>query len=184
MATLAQLPRKKFTREEVNRMLETDIFAGQRFELIDGELIDKMGQGPNHAWAIHRLMSILAEFFGLRRVLVQAPVEAGPKDRKWSQPEPDIAVLASGDINFRGRHPEASELSLAVEVADSSLRQDAVRKRDMYAHAGVPEYWVLDVDGRQLLVFRGLANDAYAEQLTLSETDLMPHVGKPVSELL
>jgi Uma2 family endonuclease len=56
MATLAQLPHKKFTRDEVNRLLETDIFAGQRFELIDGELIDKMGQGPRHANAIQLLM--------------------------------------------------------------------------------------------------------------------------------
>jgi Uma2 family endonuclease len=191
MATLVQppvtseptLPRKKWTREEINRLLETDIFAGQRFELIDGELIDKMGQGPRHAQAIQQLMELLAAAFGVSRVRGQLPIEAGPKDQKWSQPEPDLAVL-SAPGKFKTRHPNGSELSLAVEVADTSIRQDFYRKRDMYAHAGVPEYWVLDVDTRRLFVFRDLQNDAYTEALTLSETDALPHLNASVSALL
>jgi Uma2 family endonuclease len=191
MATLVQppvtgepsLPRKKWTREEVNRLLETDIFAGQRFELIDGELIDKMGQGPRHASAIQQLMVLLAAAFGLKNIRIQLPIEAGPKDQKWSQPEPDLAVQAAPG-RFPTRHPNGNEISLAVEVADSSLRQDSFRKRDLYAHAGVPEYWVLDVDSRRLFVFRRLNNDAYTEALTLAETDAVPHLSVPVSELL
>lgn len=184
MATLLKpLPQGKITREEVNRLLESGYFDGQRYELIDGELLDKMGQGPRHANAIQTLMVLLVEVFGVRRVLVQAPIEAGPRDQKWSQPEPDAAVIVA-PRRPADRHPNGNELSLAVEVADSSLRRDSVRKRDIYAHAGVPEYWVLDIDGRQLLVFRNLQNDAYTESLTLSETDLLPHIGKPVAELL
>jgi Uma2 family endonuclease len=75
-------------------------------------------------------------------------------------------------------------LAIAVEVADSSLRQDSVRKRDMYAHAGVPEYWVVDLDGGKLLVFRGLADGFYTEQLILTATDIIPHTDKPVVNLL
>jgi Uma2 family endonuclease len=184
MASLLQpLPQGKITREEVNRLLETGYFVGQRFELIDGELINKMGQGPRHANSIHLLMVFLSRAFGIERLLVQAPIEAGPKDQKWSQPEPDLAVLAHKG-RFPSRHPEGTELALAVEVADSSLRRDSVRKRDMYAHAGVPEYWVLDLDGRQLLVFRGLQGEAYGEQLTLGEADTVPHIGKTVADLL
>src|SRR5262245_34241147 len=109
MASLA-LPHKKFTRDEVNRMLETDIFAGQRFDLIDGELIDKMGQGPRHANGVRLVMMLLARAFGIERIIVQAPIEAGPRDREWSQPEPDVAVLASQG-RFPSRHPEGTELS-------------------------------------------------------------------------
>ncbi|MEI9812471.1 MAG: Uma2 family endonuclease [Acidobacteriota bacterium] len=184
MATLLQtLPQGKITREEVNRLLESGYFDGQRFELIDGELINKMGQGPRHANAIQLLLEMLVEVFGVRRTLVQAPIEAGPRDQRWSQPEPDISVIAAAR-RPADRHPNGAELLLAIEVADSSLRQDSVRKRDMYAHAGVPEYWVLDIDGRQLLVFRNLENETYTEQLTLSETDLAPHIEKPIAELL
>lgn len=178
------LPRKKFTREEVNCMLAQGFFTGQRFELIDGELIDKMGQGPRHATAIHLLMILLAKVFGLERVRGQLPMEAGPRDRKWSQPEPDLAVLLKENIDLKNRHPEGNELSLVVEIADSSVRHDANRKRDMYANAGVPEYWVLDLDSRRLLVFRNLQNNEYSESLTFTETELAPHIQKPVSELL
>jgi Uma2 family endonuclease len=177
------LPRKRFTREEVNRLLEEGFFDGQRFELIDGDLIDKMGQNPPHASAIRRLMVLLATTFGIERLMVQAPIEAGPRDRKWSQPEPDLAVLAAAS-DHSARHPDGHELSLAVEVADSSVRHDANRKRDMYAAAGVPEYWVLDLDSRRLLVFRNLQGTAYSESLVLTETEQIPHIEKPVSELL
>lgn len=192
MAALAQppvgidpsLPRKKWTREEVDRLLETGIFEGQRFELIDGELIDKMGQGPRHANAIRRINQLLSKFFGVERVQAQLPIEAGPRDRKWSQPEPDLAVLAASNWDFSARHPSGSELLLAVEVADASMRQDANRKRDMYAHAGILEYWVLDLEGRKLLVFRALQSGTYSESLILGEADSIPHLNISVSELL
>ncbi len=180
MATLAQPPsgidlslrRQKWTSEEINGLLESGYLDGQRFELIDGELIDKMGQGPRHASAIRRLQIQVVKTFGVERWLVQAPIEAGSGDQRWSQPEPDLAVLAVAG-SFPSRHPGGHELTLAVEVADSSLRQDSVRKRDMYAHVGIPEYRVLDLDGR-----------AYTESLTLGETEPVPHLKVSVAELL
>lgn len=196
MATLAQPPlsppagvdlslrRKKWTRDEINGLIQSGYFDGQRFELIDGELIDKMGQGPRHAGAIEVLLVLLAEKFGLRRIRVQMPLEAGLKDRKWSQPEPDLAVRAERSERSFTRHPDGNELVLAIEVADSSLRQDTLRKRDMYAHAGVPEYWVLDLDSRRLFVFRGLQGDVYTEPLTLDESSQVPHLNVSVAELL
>jgi Uma2 family endonuclease len=150
MATLAQLPHKKFTRDEVNRLLETDIFAGQRFELMDGELIDKIGQKPPHAYWVTELSAALGKAFGPRRIGTQLP----------------------------------HEVVLAVEVADTTMRHDTNRKRELYAHAGVREYWVLNVPDRKVLVFRNLQNNAYTESLTLSEADALPHIGKSVAEFL
>lgn len=178
------LPRKKFTREEVNRLLDDGFFVGERFELIDGDLIDKMGQKPPHANAIRKLTTLLMHTFGIERVLIQAPMEAGPRDRKWSQPEPHLAVLTDASIDLSACHPEGHELILAVEVADTSVLHDTNRKREIYANAGVPEYWVLDLNARRLLVFRNLQDGAYAESLALAETEIVPHIQKPVSELL
>jgi len=153
------LPRKRFTRPEVYEMLDTGIFAGQRFELIDGDLIDKMGQSPSHAWAIHTVMVVLMEVFGIELVDVQMPIEAGSADREHSEPEPDLTVLAARKPDFQYRHPNGHELALAVEVADTTLRHDALRKCDLYARAGVREYWVLDLNGRRLLVHRELSGE-------------------------
>lgn len=150
------LPRKRFTRSEVDQMLDSGIFAGQRFELIDGELIDKMGQKPPHASTIQRCMELLATIFGLARVRVQLPMEAGPADRERSVPEPDVAVLAETKPDFTRRHTSGRELILVIEVSDTTLRHDASQKRDLYARSGVLEYWVLDLKGRRLIVHLGL----------------------------
>jgi Uma2 family endonuclease len=151
------LPRKRFTRSEVNEMLNTGIFAGQRFELIDGDLIDKMGQNPSHANGVRRCKALLERIFPSELVDVQMPIEAGPADREYSEPEPDVAVLAEKKPDFDHRHPNGREIALLVQVADTTLRHDAIRKRDLYARAAVPEYWVLDLNGRRLIVHRELS---------------------------
>jgi Uma2 family endonuclease len=151
-AAVTQPPRKRFTRSEVDQMLDAGIFEGQRFELIDGDLIDKMGQKPPHAVAIMRCMAELIRVFGIELVRVQLPMEAGAPDRERSVPEPDLAVTVEDKPDFSSRHPNGDELSLIIEVADTTFRSDSITKRDIYARAGVPEYWVLDLNNRRLLV--------------------------------
>jgi Uma2 family endonuclease len=155
------LPRKRFTREEVELLAETGVFDGQRYELIDGDLIDKMGQKPPHASAIRKIVDWLVGFLGSPRVQVQLPIEASPKDRKRSLPEPDVSVVVERKPEFEVRHPFGDELLLVVEVADSSVRFDLSRKVALYAAAGVPEYWVFDLVGRRLVVHRQPEGSTY-----------------------
>ena len=168
----ADVPKRaRFTRQQVTRMMDTGVFVGQRFELIDGELIDKMGQNPPHASAIAAVAEILAELFSMRRVRVQLPIEVSGVDHDWSEPEPDVSVLGEGLTNkeFRSRHPNARDLALVVEIADTSAQYDSTRKRDLYARAGVSEYWVLDISRGVLHVYRNpSASGQFAETKTLS----------------
>jgi Uma2 family endonuclease len=175
------LRRKRFTRSEVDRVQELGIFDGQRCELIDGELIDKMGQNPPHAQAIRNLFSWLAAIFGLGRVQMQLPIEANSRDSDWSLPEPDIAVLAEADGEYGKRHPRGDELLLIVEVADTSLRQDLTKKRDLYARAMVGEYWVLDLQSRRLIVHRNPDHGEYQETTILTEDDLASCSGQTIA---
>lgn len=173
------LRRKRFTRREVDRMLELGIFDGQRCELIDGELIDKMGQNPPHAQAIRNLFTWLITFFAPRQLQMQLPVEVATGDSEWSLPEPDIAVLAETGGEYGKRHPRGDELLLVVEVADTSLRQDLTTKRDLYARAAVGEYWVLDLQSRRLIVHRSPRQGEYQETAILNEGDLVSCAGHP-----
>jgi Uma2 family endonuclease len=175
------LRRKRFTRSEVDRMQELGIFDGQRCELIDGELIDKMGQNPPHAQAIRNLFAWLAAIFGVGRVQMQLPIEASSRDSEWSLPEPDIAVLAETGGEYGKRHPRGDELLLIVEVADASLRQDLTKKRDLYARASAGEYWVLDLQSRRLIVHRNPADGEYRESAILNEDDLASISGHTVA---
>ena len=163
--------RKRFTREEVDRMLEMGLFAGQRFELLDGELIDKMGQNPPHFGMIVYIAEWLRSIFGFLRLRVQGPIEVGDKDRDYSEPEPDIAVTALPSDDILVRHPRGDELILVVEVSDSSFRGDVNFKRGLYARAGVPEYWVADRRRRRILVHRKPVDGVYTEIWTAGEGD-------------
>src|ERR1051325_11198506 len=95
------LPRKRFTREEVEHLTETGFFEGQRYELIDGDLFDKMGQNPPHAFTIRRLSAALSRIFSQVLLQIQLPIEVSGADRERSLPEPDLAVLAQDLPDYR-----------------------------------------------------------------------------------
>ena len=164
-------PRKRFTVHEVEQMLRAGLFADQRLELIDGDLIDKMGQNPRHAGAIRLVLAWLAQILEPDRISVQSPIQAGTPDRKWSLPEPDLAVLAEAKDDYHKRHPRGDEVLLVVEVSDTTVQHDSTTKRDLYARAGVREYWVLDVGARQLTVHRKLKDGKFLQVETWAETD-------------
>ena len=167
-------------------MLDAGLFAGQRFELIDGDLIDKMGQKPPHSYAIGLIHTRLVKIFGVERVQVQLPTEAAPAERERNLPEPDLSVLSEEKDDYRRRHPRSDELLLAVEVADTTVRYDATTKRDLYARACVPEYWVLDIPSRRLIVHRDLVQGKFEQIETVPESAAVSAGGMqiPVSELL
>lgn len=165
------LPRKRFTRTEVERLLATGIFDGRRYELIDGDLVDKMGQNPPHAYAIQLALRWLASFLEAGRIRVQLPMEASGEDREHSVPEPDLAVIAGQETDYQHRHPRGDELLLAVEVADSSAAFDLSRKAELYANSGVPEYWVLDLPRRQMVVHSQPQGSQYRRIQMYAEDD-------------
>src|SRR5262249_9434450 len=101
-------------------------------------------------------------------MMVQMPIGAGSMDRERSVPEPDIAVVTEVKESHKTRLVRGDELSLVIEVGDTSVRFDATVKRDLYARAGVPEYWVLDVPGGSLVVHRQLFDDRYSDVTILS----------------
>jgi len=183
-AAESDLRRIRFSRCDVERMLEAGILEGRRFELIEGELIDKMGQNPPHAGVIQFLLEWLAHLFGVQKVRVQLSLELFGPDRDGNTPEPDLAVVADAKSEYRRRHPRADETVLVVEVADTSLRQDLLTKRDIYARAGVPEYWVVSIPYRELIVHRGLDNGRYQEVTTLSGNDALSAASAPGKSIL
>jgi len=165
------IPRKRFTRGEVERLAEVGIFEGQRYELIDGDLIDKMGQKPLHATGIQLLMVALLRLFDGIQIRVQLPIEVSDADRERSVPEPDFAILGAYKSEYADRHPRGDELLLVIEVSDTTLSLDLKRKASLYAAAGVPEYWVLDVVRRSLIVHKHPEGAIYRLRQLLSDAD-------------
>jgi Uma2 family endonuclease len=172
------LPRKRFTREEVEKYIEAGFFDGQRFELIDGDLLDKMGQKPPHSAAIQLLLATLAKLLDIALIRIQLPIEVSGADRERSLPEPDVAVLAEPKPDYHKRHPRGDELLLVVEVSDTTASFDLTRKAALYAAAGVPEYWVLDLTRRILVVHRRPDGSTYRLLQLFSEADTVSMEGR------
>jgi len=125
------------------------LFRGQRVELIDGEIIQWSPQSPQHYSAIERVRRLLDEVFGDRYWdRAQGPVVEGD----YSEPEPDLCVVKGKLDDFASIHPTGG--SLFVEVSKTSLSYDRNKKQHLYALMGVPDYWVLDLVNRQLIVHR------------------------------
>jgi Uma2 family endonuclease len=150
--TLVLPERRLWTRREYERMAELGLFGPEdKVELIEGEIVAKMASMYTpHATAVILCDDALRQAFhgGQTHLRVQMPFAASDN----SEPEPGIAVVPGGLRAYEDSHP-ASAL-LLVEVADSSLSYDRVTKAALYARAGVPEYWILNLVDRLLEVHR------------------------------
>src|SRR6266699_1568078 len=164
-------PRKLWTRSEYDELYSSGLLNGQRLELIEGELIDKMGKRRPHVNSVALLLGWLVEVFGARLVIQESPIDVAPEDNPSSQPEPDLIVLKRDLSHFTSENPCPQDLQLVVEVADSTLGFDLTRKAALYARAGIVEYWVLDVAGRRIIVHRDPRGGRYASGVAYSANE-------------
>lgn len=182
-----ELPRHRWTRDDVQRMLETGLLdPSGRYELIEGELIDKMGQNERHVFVCIQIIKALLAIFGPDRVRPAAPVNVNTNN----DPEPDAAVVKGTlrDYLISGA-PRARDMELIVEVSDTTIDWDRGGKSEMYAQAGAAEYWVVDINARALIVFRQSGPAGYVEIRTFIETETVrplaaSHAGTLVADLL
>jgi Uma2 family endonuclease len=141
--------RRKFSKAEYYRMAEMGFFNGQRVELIDGEVVLMSPQEAGHATAVglvaDALQAVFSEGFTIR---VQQPLDLG----EVHEPEPDVAVVPGQRRDYATSHPKTAVL--IVEVALTSVDYDRNVKSSLYAKAGIPEYWLLNLRERRLEVFR------------------------------
>ena len=146
--------RKLWTRSEFDELYSSGLLNEQRLELIEGELIDKMGKKRPHGNSLRLLHRWLVGVFGWPLVGQEEPIDVAPEDNPTNEPEPDLIVSKRDLSSFTSENPRPEDLQLVVEVADSRLGFDLSTKAALYARAGILEYWVLDVPGRRLIVHR------------------------------
>jgi Uma2 family endonuclease len=179
--TVAQNPpRKRWTRSECEVIEATGLFDQERVELIDGELISKMGKKRPHVNAGTRLFAWLIRAFGDDYCNSEAPIDVAPEDNPTNEPVPDMIVLSRSSSEFRST-PQPKELQLVVEVADTSLAFDLTVKSALYARAGIVEYWVLDVSGRRIVVHRDQQDGRYRSIVAFGEQESVAPLAAPDS---
>ncbi len=153
--------RHRWTVETCCQLAELGFLEG-RFEVIDGEVVSKMGQKPSHRIAIILIMNWLLTQFAALNIQSEAPITLPDPDNIYTEPEPDVAVTREPTTAYTHRHPGPDDLLLIIEVSDSSIRTDLLVKARLYARAGIMEYWTLDLNARQLHIHRAPDNGQYA----------------------
>jgi Uma2 family endonuclease len=153
-------------RAEFERMVEQGLFVDERIELLQGALVEMSPQHPPHAGTIQRLTTLLAPALADRaEVRIQLPLAVSDD----SLPEPDVAVVAPGD--YRQAHPTTA--LLVIEVAETSLNKDRLIKAALYAAAGVPEYWIVDLPGSSIDVYVAPVQGRYTRRTAACSGDAL-----------
>lgn len=179
---------RRWTVADYHRMGEVGILhADERTELIAGQILFMAAKGTSHVLTL-RLLAIAFDdqlahqpFF----ISTQDPIQLDD----YSEPEPDLAIIRGTILDYADQHPQARDIVLIVEVADATLKYDTETKVQLYAQAGIADYWVVDLKNRQLHVFRNPTATGYTSHLILTEPHLMtplalPHITLSLTDML
>lgn len=178
---------RRLSVQDYYRMVEAGILApDEQVELIEGQLYRMAAKGTLHSATITRIKRLLEARLGNRVLLrFQDPVRLSDD----SEPEPDVAVVQPDPLDYEDHHPMPVEIYLLIEVSDRTLKRDRDLKAPTYARSGIREYWIVDVNARQLYVFREPEVEGYTNFVVLAESDLIsplafPDCQVPVQDLL
>jgi Uma2 family endonuclease len=146
----------RMTVDEYERL--AGLLDDPRAELINGYMVKKMAQKPSHTWAVETVHILIERLLpGGWFIREKKPVRIP----RFDEPEPDLAVIRGTRDDYRARHPEPGEIGLLVEVAESSIERDQREKRSAYAQGGIPVYWIVNLNDRQVEVYSVPAEDGY-----------------------
>jgi Uma2 family endonuclease len=165
--------------DEYTQMVEDgafDALRDKRIELIHGELREMTPPGPSHSEAVSRLIDWSTEppVKKIATLRTENPVSVPEQD---SSPHPDVVWVKKR--SYGDRHPLPAEVLLLIEVADSSLDGDCSEKADLYAAAGIRDYWVVDLPNRVVHVFREPKDGAYSQHSTARMGDEICPLANP-----
>jgi Uma2 family endonuclease len=175
-------PRKRWTREECVALEASGIWDQQHLELIEGELISKMGKNRPHTIVMVIMHAWLLRVFGEQFVEQETSIDVATEDNLVNEPEPDLIVLSKPSREIRDQNPQPSEVRLLVEIADSTLRFDLTVKARLYARARVVEYWVVDIPGRRVVVHRDPRDGQYQSVVAYAEQESVKSLASPDHE--
>ncbi|RFP57973.1 MAG: Uma2 family endonuclease [Limnothrix sp. CACIAM 69d] len=158
----------------------------EHIELLNGQLIQMAAKGTRYAAAVSRLARLLGRQLG-ETVLIRLQDPIALNDQ--SQPEPDLAIVLPHPLDYADHHPTPAEIHWLIEVADSTLTYDTQTKARAYAQAGLGDYWVLDLPGDRLWVFRNPNQAGYGLVMQLDRAQSIapiafPNCTWPLADLL
>jgi len=165
------LRRHRLSVEDYYKMGEAGILKEKdRVELIEGEIIDMVPIGSNHAYTINKILNhfLMKQLTDDIIVRIQDPLRLD----QYNEPEPDITLVT--DQNYSDRHPGPADTLLIIEVADSSLAYDINIKIPLYSRHNIPEAWVVNLVDKKIHVFSTPTHGTYQNAREVTAGKLSP----------
>ncbi|XZN89063.1 MAG: Uma2 family endonuclease [Microcoleus sp.] len=162
----------KWTVADYHRIIEAGILEGRKVELIGGEIIEMAPEGESHAYCSDEAGEYLMYLLGDRAKVRQGKPITLPLNN--SEPEPDIAVIQRLGQNYREHHPYPENIFWLIEYSNSTLTKNLGIKSQIYAQAGICEYWVVNLRTMELIVFRDPTDEGYQFRETLTHGNINP----------
>jgi Uma2 family endonuclease len=168
-------PIRRFSVAEYDQIARAGILTeDDNVELLEGWIVPKMTKYPPHDSTIDLMAYLLNQLLPLGwYVRIQNSIVTTD-----SEPEPDLVVVRGKPGDYRERHPTGADIGLIVEVADSTVRRDR-RKANIYARAGVPLYWIINLDERQIEIHSQASGEGkkavyQSRQILRGDDDVFP----------
>ena len=149
----------KWSLEEWHELVNSGLLAGKPVEFLEGEIIEVSPEGVEHSYTndsvVKYLRSILSGLADVR--------ESHPITLDNSEPEPDIAVVRLPETIYRQHHPYPQDIYWLIEISSRTLKKDLEQKIITYARNGIPEYWVIDLVSKKLIVHTQVQENKYSQ---------------------
>ncbi len=169
------LPIAHFSLENYHQMIESGLFVNRNVELINGLILEMSPEGTEHTYFSENLGKKLEKLLE-KRAYVR---ENKPITLSNSEPEPDIAVVKLPRSQYFQNHPYSENILLLVEISKSTLDYDTSIKKKIYAQENIPEYWVVDVNNRKVIVYRSPALNTYEQSREYSSGEKISPLAFP-----
>jgi Uma2 family endonuclease len=164
-------PFRRLTVAEYHRLIQVGVLTDEdKVELLNGYMVLKMPRNPPHdasVMALHEALQSLC--LPGRCVRVQCAITLAT-----SEPEPDIVVARGSQRDYAAHHPGPSEIGLVVEISDTSLDRDRDDKGPIYAAAGLPEYWIVNLVDRQVEAYTQPTGTGYSRRQDFRPGAMIP----------
>ncbi|CDM92912.1 Uma2 family endonuclease [Limnospira indica] len=161
----------KWSLDDYHHMIKTGLLVGRPVEFLAGEIVEMPPEGESHAFFSRAAGSYLTRILADRALVSPAKPITLPNN---SEPEPDIAIVAPLGREYLNHHPYPENIFWVIEYADSSLLKDKTVKYHIYAEAGIPEYWLVNLQTGELIIHREPRGREYGSKITLTYGEVSP----------
>jgi Uma2 family endonuclease len=162
----------KWSLDEWHELVDSGVLAGKPVELLEGNIVEMSPEGIEHSYTNQSVSDYL-------RNLLQGKAhirDAHPITLDNSEPEPDIAIVQLPTTIYRQHHPFPQNIYLLIEVSNRTLKKDLEEKIITYARNSIPEYWVIDLKNKKLIVHTQPQNGIYAQIIEYQSGAIRPQV--------